>query len=46
MAEATLCAGELARGLKGRLGNKGNGYLEGIDGVAYKDSSGGTDRGS
>lgn len=46
MAEATLCAGETARGLKAGPGNKGKGYSEGTEGVAYKDGSGGTDRGS
>lgn len=44
IAELTLCAGEMARGLKGGPGNKGKGYSEGTDGVAYKDGSGGTER--
>jgi hypothetical protein len=46
MADATLCAGETARGLKAGPGNKGKGYSEGTDGVAYIGGSGGTERGS
>lgn len=46
MADATLCAGETARGLKAEPGNNGKGYSEGTDGEAYKEGSGGTERGS
>lgn len=46
MADAMLCVGEGARGLKAEPGNDGKGYSEGTDGEAYKEGSGGTERGS
>ncbi|KAI9463791.1 hypothetical protein F5148DRAFT_192728 [Russula earlei] len=43
MAEATLCAGDTARGLKAGPGNNGKGYSGGTDGAAYIEGSDGTE---